>query len=214
MDSAERASVQPATEFRHVQRHEHVRNVYRALRTVPSLVGSSLHAACATAARKTSVPARMSPSQHAFLWTRQSATAFNQPLSLDTSKVTSMYQMFTVRSARAHATHSPVRSSLHVVWAAAPTPSRLLALHVVLIVCLPFDSAVGDGVQPAAESRHVQSHEHVPDVYGAAPRVPLPPLCSGTPPRSCLRRRHLRTLTSLPQSTSPFDLAGRIFVCR
>ena len=32
------------------------------LRIVPSLVGSSLHAACAAAARKTSLPARMSPS--------------------------------------------------------------------------------------------------------------------------------------------------------
>ena len=33
--------------------------------------------------------------------TRQFTTAFNQPLSLDTSKVTNMHAMFTVRSARA-----------------------------------------------------------------------------------------------------------------
>ena len=35
------------------------------------------------------------------LSTRQSAYAFNQPLSLDTSKVTDMSYMFYVRSARA-----------------------------------------------------------------------------------------------------------------
>ena len=33
--------------------------------------------------------------------TRQGAKAFNQPLSFDTSKVTNMEYMFTVRSARA-----------------------------------------------------------------------------------------------------------------
>ena len=35
------------------------------------------------------------------LATRQKATAFNQPLSFNTSSVTTMRQMFTVRSARA-----------------------------------------------------------------------------------------------------------------
>jgi hypothetical protein len=33
--------------------------------------------------------------------TRQEAYAFNQPLSIDTSKVTTMDRMFNVRSARA-----------------------------------------------------------------------------------------------------------------
>jgi hypothetical protein len=33
--------------------------------------------------------------------TRQNTYAFNQPLSFDTSKVTNMYHMFYVRSARA-----------------------------------------------------------------------------------------------------------------
>ena len=62
-----------------------------------------------------------------------------------------------------------------------PQPS-LLALHVALMVCLPLDSAVGDVVQPAAESRHVQSHEHGVHVSGAAPRVPLPPTRQSGPP--------------------------------
>ena len=46
--------------------------------------------------------------------TRQGADAFNQPLSLDTSRVTSMYQMFNVRlPPRARAVHpAPYRRFL------------------------------------------------------------------------------------------------------
>ena len=47
------------------------------------------------------LPARMPPAPYARLMTRQSASAFNQPLSFDTSSVTSMSYMFFVRSARA-----------------------------------------------------------------------------------------------------------------
>jgi len=43
----------------------------------------------------------LAPASHALLWTRQNAKAFNQPLSFDTSKVTNMWGMFAVRSARA-----------------------------------------------------------------------------------------------------------------
>jgi len=45
---------------------------------------------------------------------RQDAYAFNQPLSFDTSSVTTMDYMFQVRSAPAHATRSPVGLTLHV----------------------------------------------------------------------------------------------------
>ena len=38
---------------------------------------------------------------HALLSTRQYASAFNQPLSFDTSSVTTMHAMFSVRSAHA-----------------------------------------------------------------------------------------------------------------
>eukprot|EP00964_Phaeocystis_antarctica_P076119 scaffold47039_cov54-Phaeocystis_antarctica.AAC.4 len=41
------------------------------------------------------------PASHALLSTRQTAYAFNQPLSFDTSSVTNMRYMFYVRSARA-----------------------------------------------------------------------------------------------------------------
>ena len=54
------------------------------------------------------------PSSMPRLWTRQNARAFNQPLSFDTSSVTSMQYMFEVRAPSAHATHSPVGPMLHV----------------------------------------------------------------------------------------------------
>ena len=57
-------------------------------------------AACATAApsplRPPGPPPR--PASHALLSTRQRASAFNQPLSFDTSSVTDMDRMFYVRS--------------------------------------------------------------------------------------------------------------------
>jgi len=44
---------------------------------------------------------RLAPQRMPLPSTRQGAWAFNQPLSLDTSKVTNMYRMFAVRPARA-----------------------------------------------------------------------------------------------------------------
>jgi len=47
-------------------------------------------------------PAHLAPHRTpSFDSTRQGASAFNQPLSFDTSSVTDMYRMFYVRSARA-----------------------------------------------------------------------------------------------------------------
>ena len=67
-----------------------------------------VHAVCA-ALRLT--PSRLTPSRRAprpaciarppFDCTRQGASDFNQPLSFDTSSVTTMYNMFSVRSAHA-----------------------------------------------------------------------------------------------------------------
>ena len=53
--------------------------------------------------RPSRLPARTSlaPASHALPSTRQYASAFNQPLSFDTSSVTDMRYMFFVRSARA-----------------------------------------------------------------------------------------------------------------
>jgi len=76
------------------------------------------------------------------LSTRQAASAFNQPLSWDTSSVTTMDGMFLVRSARAPASslHSWVLCLHPACAAAAPTPSRLPArLSPLFLCCFPFD---------------------------------------------------------------------------
>ena len=60
-----------------------------------------VHAAYAAAAPR--LPASRftpRPASHALFSTRQGASAFNQPLSFDTSSVTDMVQMFYVRFAR------------------------------------------------------------------------------------------------------------------
>ena len=63
-----------------------------------------MHAACTTTAPTppSGLPAGTSPpASYGLLATRQQASAFNQPLSFDTSSVTNMYWMFFVRSTRA-----------------------------------------------------------------------------------------------------------------
>ena len=62
-----------------------------------------LHAACAAVARRfPPPPARTSPRIVCPRFdSRQDASAFNQPLSFDTSSVTTMYYMFHVRAAHA-----------------------------------------------------------------------------------------------------------------
>eukprot|EP00964_Phaeocystis_antarctica_P073986 scaffold45446_cov56-Phaeocystis_antarctica.AAC.2 len=135
---------------------------------------------------------------YALLSTRQGALAFNQPLSLafDTSSVTDMSYMFSVRARSACAlppSQAPVGPS-----PSAPlppplsTPSRLPTRTSTRPAYAPSLrlSAVGVCVQPAAELRHVQRHKHV----GHVPRAlaactllpptlqPSPPLCRLCPP--------------------------------
>ena len=62
----------------------------------------SVHAATAAAAPRPPTSQRTPrPASRALPWTRQIAKAFNQPLSWDTSSVTDMYNMFSVRPTRA-----------------------------------------------------------------------------------------------------------------
>ena len=83
--------------------------------------------------------------------TWQLAAAFNQPLSLDTSKVTSMKQMFKVRSARA-LTPNSLELGLPPCMPLAPPPSRLPARTSPRIACAPpFDLAESGRLQPAAK---------------------------------------------------------------
>ena len=60
-----------------------------------------IHAACVAPTQRPHASRAPLPTLHARLWTRQDASAFNQPLSFDTSSVTTMSYMFYVRSARA-----------------------------------------------------------------------------------------------------------------
>eukprot|EP00964_Phaeocystis_antarctica_P009990 scaffold5448_cov59-Phaeocystis_antarctica.AAC.2 len=111
-------------------------------------------------------PTHVSPSTwlHA---TRQGAYAFNQPLSFDTSSVTNMDSMFIVRSlpraCRARAVSSRFLRARCVHRHTAPTRPRASNPRVSLHVprC---DSAGRGSVQPAAEPRHVQRHDHVQHV--------------------------------------------------
>ena len=104
--SAGSVGVQPAAELRHVQRHNHVLDVPGALFAcaLPPISSRSLACALLTYPRcpppHAPRPALRAPP---YICTpsdsRQGASAFNQPLSLDTSSVTTMYLMFYVRSA-------------------------------------------------------------------------------------------------------------------
>ena len=57
-------------------------------------------------------------------FSRQYASAFNQPLSLDTSGVTDMYNMFAVRSLRALPSASIVGAFQHAARRRLPSPSQ------------------------------------------------------------------------------------------
>ena len=123
-DSAGRLGVQPAAEPRHVPRHEHALHVYGAppARAIwpQSPLGPSVHAAC-TATTLHALPPlspRVPPST-CLCVTLQGASAFNQPLSFDTSSVTKMRGMFRVRPPRAcRAPQCPIGSSVHAVCTA------------------------------------------------------------------------------------------------
>jgi hypothetical protein len=161
-----------------------------AVRSAPALpltsaVGAFHHTACAAAAAPTPSQPACRPSCYASLPTRQSALAFNQPLSLDTSSVTTMQSMFSVRSARALPSASTVGAFHHAACAAAaaPTPCHL-PIRTSALLCFPFYSAERVGVQPAAKPGHVQRHEHKRHVFGALRACPTLSLHSrGLPAR-------------------------------
>eukprot|EP00964_Phaeocystis_antarctica_P036688 scaffold20948_cov51-Phaeocystis_antarctica.AAC.4 len=85
---------------------------------------------------------------------RQQAPFFNQPLSFDTSSVTTMYGMFAVRSTPVL---PPICSRASTArWTPSPPsagPHPRLAPYAPLRL-----TAVRVGVQPAAELRHLQRH--------------------------------------------------------
>eukprot|EP00964_Phaeocystis_antarctica_P028545 scaffold16104_cov47-Phaeocystis_antarctica.AAC.4 len=205
--SAGRVGVQPAAELRHLQRHEHGLHVPRALLPVPFSISAAepSPARCVHRGRPPPLacrPSHLSP--HRTLCppfgSRQNAAAFNQPLSLDTSSVTTMQYMFLVRSyprARPCTLRAP--------------PGSHLAPHRMPSVPL---SAVRVGVQPAAELRHLQRHIHVGHALRALLPVPSCPESADEPSSArCVHRRRPPPFLPpgpnlAPHRTPPFRLSA------
>ena len=86
------------------------------------------------------------------LGSRQGASAFNQPLSFDTSSVTDMRYMFLVSSARGLPPIWP-----HPCISGIPDLCEMFITDALRTVC-HMPSCLG--VQPAAGSRHVQRRRY------------------------------------------------------
>ena len=129
-DSAVRGRLQSAADPRHVQGHNHGGHVLCAYprpdnqpRALPC------KGACASPPRTTLSPpgARKSPRVVCpHLATRQDVAAFNQPLNLDTSKVTTMESMFYVRTLAPTSSREPfpAKAACAVAPAHRPLTSR------------------------------------------------------------------------------------------
>ena len=163
MDSAGCVSFQPAAELWHLQRHGYERHVRGALPPAPSApTPEPCHTHATWAAGSPfpllchiSVP-HASPSDGCRpFWTRQRASASNQPLSFDTSSVTDMNSMFSVRfrlrvlpPLPSRATRTPrallIRPSLCCATSLCHT--RLPLTHAPFV-----DSAGSVSFQPATE---------------------------------------------------------------
>ena len=218
-DSAERSGVQPAAELRHVQGHNHGRNVLRkrarSARAPQPLAGPRPARRSLRASPRPPASARAPASQPA---PRSASHALQRH--------DHMYGMFYVRSSPCPAPNlqsspppctlrAPRSPSFHL-----SPPGLQLAPHHVPSFRL---SAVRDGVQSAAELRHVQRREHVQHVLRAlrpwalAPSLPMPlalpplhtpPACRPTPrPASYVPSFRLdRVISSLgptPTNCSP-----------
>eukprot|EP00964_Phaeocystis_antarctica_P138816 scaffold103466_cov54-Phaeocystis_antarctica.AAC.2 len=146
-----------------------------------------LHATCPAVAHR--LPARTLPPFDS----RQYASAFDQPLSFDTSSVTTMYGMFYVRSSPRPAPNpqSSPPCTLRAPRSPAilPPPSLNLAPHRMSSFRL---SAGRAGVEPAAELRHLQRHNHIRHVLGALLPVPCSESTVDLSPARCLRRGRSR----------------------
>ena len=223
-DSAGRMGVQPAAELRHGQGHGwggdalhgHALHVSGAPRTCPGPRALSrtfpVHMPLAPPPPRSRLLARrLAPHRMPLLSTRQYTRAFNQPLSFDTAKVTDMGGMFYVR-ALTPAQPSAGRRACRLRRHAAPQPPP--ASRVARIACgLLFDSAVRDGVQPAAELGHVQRHGHGRHVLRAlraralaskpsvGPRVCTPSARAHTHPPPSSRHAPRPPSYALPLST-------------
>eukprot|EP00964_Phaeocystis_antarctica_P131836 scaffold95826_cov48-Phaeocystis_antarctica.AAC.1 len=143
--SAVRVGVQPAAELRRLQRHEHVRDVQGALLPVPCPQPAVEPSPARCACRGRPPPAQP-PDRYASprivctpFDSRQLATAFNQPLSFDTSSFTTMDSMFSVRSSPRPAPYLQSSPRLCTLRAPrSPAASRLPARTSSRTACPPF----------------------------------------------------------------------------
>ena len=168
-----------------------------------------VHAACAAAAPRppASRPAPHDPHRMPFPSTRQHAVAFNQPLSFDTSKVTTMNEMFNVRSARALAPKS-LELGLPLCMPLAPPPPHALpppGAHLTPHRMCPSLSTRQNARafnQPLSfDTSKVTNMASMFRVRSARALVPNS-LESGLP-RACRLRRRRPTPSRLPARTTP-----------
>ena len=127
------------------------------------------------------------PTSYSLLSTRQRASAFNQPLVWDTSKVNTMQWMFYVCSARAHTTSHPTHPT--------PPSRRPRPAPRPLIACPPCDSRQGHGISAFNQllSFDTSSVTNMVEMFRvrSAPALCLPdslesgpPLCMPPPPHA------------------------------
>eukprot|EP00964_Phaeocystis_antarctica_P141700 scaffold106778_cov65-Phaeocystis_antarctica.AAC.1 len=113
--SAERVGVQPAAELRYLQRHKYGLHAQGALLPVPCTQSGSRTLPCTL---DSVAPVCWPAASPRTVWppfdSRQYASAFNQPLSFDTSSVTAMNAMFMVRSSPCPATNLQSRPLLQL----------------------------------------------------------------------------------------------------
>ena len=155
----------------------------------PSLQPSpSLHAANTAAAQPPpSLPSRPAHSSASYarpLATRQGASTFNQPLSLDTSNVTNMNRMFKVCALASASTAEPF--PVHAANSEAAHPTTRTSGPASY--ARPCDSAGCEALQPAAELQHYQGHQHTENIYSALSPCPAPDLEPDPPRARSLRR--------------------------
>ena len=166
---AVRTSFQPATCLGCLEHGQHVQYVRCTQRRLPSAPQDSSRLPLTTAARLA----------------RQGAQAFNQPLAWDVSNVTSMNQMFYVRSAACLLTACSMPPTTQDVFVSPPT-SRHTSPR--LAVCTQFQSATCLG--------RLERDQHGQNVPGAQRHPPLhhakPPATAASP--STPRKTHLAFL--------------------
>ena len=141
----------------------------------------------------------------ACLWTRQVAEAFNQPLSFDTSSVTDMASMFSVRSARALRSVLTVGAFLHAACTAAASPrppATRPAPHPSVLSLFTRQNAKAFN-QPL--SFDTSSVTNMLDMFMVRSARALPSSSTVGPlPARCLHRRRFYTPSRLPARMSPF----------